>query len=315
VLSAACSGRLTEDWRTSHPISETVEHLLEDVLAERESAWERGKYRTPAQVETDDLTEIPEHWRYVSFDTLVSDSFYGPRFSADDYSDSDQGIPTIRTTDITFNGGIDLHDPPRIRLGTEELRDLRLKHEDLLVTRTGATIGKCALYDEEMGPAIPSAYLIRFRLTRKAVPARYALMFLMSPIGRRLLLGGSTAVAQPNVNAKNICRFPVPLPPKDEILEIVARVESLLKAADVIEERLLTAFVSVDKLNQSVLAKAFRGELVPTEAELARREGRDYEPASALLERIKAEKASLDHGKALRSKQPVPGGKRRTLAV
>jgi type I restriction enzyme S subunit len=140
-------------------------------------------------------------------------------------------------------------------------------------------------------------------------------MFLMSPIGRRLLLGGSTAVAQPNVNAKNICRFPVPLPPKDEILEIVARVESLLKAADVIEERLLTAFVSVDKLNQSVLAKAFRGELVPTEAELARREGRDYEPASALLERIKAEKASLDHGKALRSKQPVPGGKRRTLAV
>jgi type I restriction enzyme S subunit len=42
---------------------------------------------------------------------------------------------------------------------------------------------------------------------------------------------------------------------------------------------------------QSILAKAFRGELVPTEAELARREGRDYEPASALLERIRAERA------------------------
>jgi type I restriction enzyme, S subunit len=48
----------------------------------------------------------------------------------------------------------------------------------------------------------------------------------------------------------------------------------------------------VDALTQAVLAKAFRGELVPTEAELARREGRDYEPASALLERVRAERAA-----------------------
>jgi type I restriction enzyme S subunit len=45
-----------------------------------------------------------------------------------------------------------------------------------------------------------------------------------------------------------------------------------------------------NKLTQSTLAKAFRGELVPTEAELARREGREYEPASVLLERIRAER-------------------------
>ena len=43
-----------------------------------------------------------------------------------------------------------------------------------------------------------------------------------------------------------------------------------------------------DKITQAILAKAFRGELVPTEAELARQEGRDYEPASALLARIRA---------------------------
>ncbi len=46
------------------------------------------------------------------------------------------------------------------------------------------------------------------------------------------------------------------------------------------------ARLRADKLTQSILAKAFRGELVPTEAELARREGRSYEPASVLLERI-----------------------------
>lgn len=55
-----------------------------------------------------------------------------------------------------------------------------------------------------------------------------------------------------------------------------------------------SATLSANKLIQSILAKAFRGELVPTEAELARREGRGYEPASVLLERIRAERSNLE---------------------
>ena len=57
-----------------------------------------------------------------------------------------------------------------------------------------------------------------------------------------------------------------------------------------IEKRVEAATKRSDKLTQAILAKAFRGELVPTEAELARREGRDYEPASVLLARIKSER-------------------------
>ena len=48
-----------------------------------------------------------------------------------------------------------------------------------------------------------------------------------------------------------------------------------------------------NKLTEAILGKAFRGELVPTEAELARREGRKYEPASVLLERIKSKRENL----------------------
>jgi hypothetical protein len=60
--------------------------------------------------------------------------------------------------------------------------------------------------------------------------------------------------------------------------------------ADAIEKRVAAATAQADTRRQAILAKAFRGELVPTEAELARREGRDYEPASVLLERIRAER-------------------------
>ena len=70
------------------------------------------------------------------------------------------------------------------------------------------------------------------------------------------------------------------------------RVERLFALADRVEERAAAATARCDKLTQSILAKAFRGELVPTEAELARRERRTFEPASVMLGRIRAERAA-----------------------
>jgi len=85
-----------------------------------------------------------------------------------------------------------------------------------------------------------------------------------------------------------------PFAPLAEQQEIVRRVEALFKTADGIEARYRTAKVHVDKLTQAILARAFRGELVPTEAELARLEGRDYEPAAVLLERIRQKRDTDD---------------------
>ena len=68
------------------------------------------------------------------------------------------------------------------------------------------------------------------------------------------------------------------------------RVGKLFALADVIEARLTDARRMADRLTQAVLAKAFRGELVPTEAALARREQRTYEPAADLLARIRADR-------------------------
>lgn len=70
------------------------------------------------------------------------------------------------------------------------------------------------------------------------------------------------------------------------------RVERLFQLAGAIERRVATSRSRAEHLTQAVLAKAFRGELVPTEADLARREGREYESASELLRRITAERES-----------------------
>lgn len=93
--------------------------------------------------------------------------------------------------------------------------------------------------------------------------------------------------------------------PLAEQIEIVRRVEQLFALADQIEARFIKAQAQVDRLTQSVLAKAFRGELVPTEAELARRENRSYETAAELLARIQS-----DREKGNETKKPSSQRKR-----
>ncbi|MGH9769130.1 MAG: restriction endonuclease subunit S [Blastocatellia bacterium] len=107
----------------------------------------------------------------------------------------------------------------------------------------------------------------------------------------------SDGVSQSNINAQKLGTFEVPFCSIEEQKEIVRRVNTLFNLVDQIEARYKRVKPLVDKLPQSILAKTFRGGLVPTEAELARREGRDYEPASVLLERVRSERAENAQGR------------------
>jgi type I restriction enzyme S subunit len=85
---------------------------------------------------------------------------------------------------------------------------------------------------------------------------------------------------QPALNGAKVRALPLPLPPRDEQKEIVRRVEALFAYADRLEARYNTARAQVERLTPALLAKAFRGELVPQDP--------NDEPASVLLERIRA---------------------------
>ena len=90
----------------------------------------------------------------------------------------------------------------------------------------------------------------------------------------------------------------IPLPLLEEQQEIVRRVGALFNLADAIDRRVESVRAKVEKTTQAILAKAFRGELVLTEAKLARKEGRDYEPAAVLLGRIREEREQVGEGKS-----------------
>ena len=90
------------------------------------------------------------------------------------------------------------------------------------------------------------------------------------------------------------------LPPLAEQAEIVQRVNDLFTLANTIDERVEVAACRTGKVKEAILAKAFRGELVPTEAELAPAEGREYESAATLLQRIHEEHCQQGTGRRRR---------------
>jgi type I restriction enzyme S subunit len=137
--------------------------------------------------------------------------------------------------------------------------------------------------------------LMRVRVGHGELLPEYVEAFFGLPQAReRIEAKSKSSAGQQGVSGADIKRQPIAVPPLPEQQEIVRRIETLFRLADAIEKRVTAASARAEKLTQAVLAKAFRGELVPTEAELARREARDYEPAARLLERMQAERTSAD---------------------
>ena len=106
--------------------------------------------------------------------------------------------------------------------------------------------------------------------------------------------------AQPKLNQKNLNTIPVPVPPTEEQTEIVRRVETLFAFADRLEARLAQAQTAATRLTPALLAKAFRGELVPQDP--------NDEPAAELLRRLQAERATAPKASAGRGRKAVVHG-------
>ena len=176
-----------------------------------------------------------------------------------------------------------------------EIEKYDLRFGDVLFNRTNSPelVGKTAIYKEER-PAIYAGYLIRVRCGDKLDPF-YLNYCLNSPIGREYCWRVKTdGVSQSNINAKKLAAFSFPLPERDEQAEIVRLIDHAMQWLAVVETEHVKAVELLDHMDQALLAKAFRGELVPQDP--------SDEPASVLLERIRAERENQPKPKRGRKK-------------
>jgi type I restriction enzyme S subunit len=274
VLAAACNGRLTEDWRQARQVSSP--HCVGD--------------------NGEGLGDLPASWRWTTVESvcesIVDCPHSTPRWTA-------SGRICVRTTNFK-PGMLDLSEVRFVSEDTyrERVERLRPQAGDILYSREGGILGIACMVQPGVKLCLGQRMML-FRVSANSEGA-FLMSWLNSPlILRRVadLTGGS---ASPHLNVGDIKQFPIPLPPPDEQREIGRRMQELFSLAGRLEARHETAKAHVDRLTQSVLGKAFRGELVTTEAELARREGREYETAEQLLARIRVQENTSEPARRLK---------------
>jgi type I restriction enzyme S subunit len=277
VLADAFTGRISEDWRVRR--------------REREPARfsDETEWQVPEPLE---IPEIPESWTLVALNDLVPRIQYGASHRAD--GDAKTGMPVLRMSNIQ-EGRVDMTHLKYIERnvpGQRSLDAFRLEKGDILFNRTNSPglVGKAAVYEDDR-EVVFASYLVRLCCDPERILSRFLCAWINSPWGRQWARTvRRDCVSQSNINSSKLRRMPVPTPPLAEQREIVRWVESLFRFADAVDRRVAAALEQAERLSQAVLDKALRGELVPIEAELARLEGRSYEPAWVLLGRIKSER-------------------------
>ena len=241
VLAAACSGRLTADWRSG-----------------------KGK---------------AGEWEHSSVGEVVESLKYG---TATKCEYAKRGVPVLRIPNVV-SGRIDHSDLKYAKLPAKELQQLRLVAGDILLIRSNGSVslvGRTAVVSRAEEDYAYAGYLIRLRPDRKKVqPAFLNLVLSSYDIRLQIEVEARSTSGVNNINSEEVRELSFQLPALPEQAEIVRRVEDLFALADRLEARVGKARGQVDKLTQSILAKAFRGELVPQDP--------NDEPAEKLLARIR----------------------------
>lgn len=304
VLAAAYSGRLTEDWPAEQPAGEPFAWTMARVFADRREAYaqecldaeaygrrapRKPKNLAPTPWEAPDpleAPEVPEGWSLVALQDVIHRKQYGTSVKSDGSAGS--GVPVLRMSNIR-DGKVDFSDLKHIRPESEDIGHYTLRRGDILFNRTNSPelVGKAAVFEDDR-LAVFASYLIRIQCDERLVFSRYVCGWINSPWGRwwaRTVR--SDCVSQSNINSSKLLSLPVPVPLLAEQHEIVRRSEELFAFAGAVEQRVAAAEERIEQLTRTVLTRALRGEMVTPEEDP---DGGPFEPASDLLDRIRAER-------------------------
>ncbi|MEI7254055.1 restriction endonuclease subunit S [Dickeya dadantii] len=249
--------------------------------------------------------ENPIHLRKLG--ELASDIRYG---TSKKCSKEKGNTPVLRIPNIGM-GHIIKDDLKYADFDHKELEGLSLKDGDLLLIRSNGSVelvGKVAVISKDDEKFLFAGYLIRIRLDlEKSVP-HYISFCLQSPQIRQTIenIARSTSGVN-NINSKELSSLELPIPSMSEQAEIVRRVEQLFAYADGVEKQVKNALERVNNLTQSILAKAFRGELTAQWREENPELISGENSAEALLARIKAERAAQQPQKKTHQKASAAG--------
>ena len=305
LLKTAVEGALTAEWRAKNKPAETGAQLLERILTERRARWEakqlakfreqgkpppkdwQKKYPEPVKPDTTDLPELPQGWVWASLDMLgeiASGVAKGMKRNADVEV---REVPYLRVANVQ-RGLLDLSEVKTILATERDIAELRLQTGDVLFNEGGDRdkLGRGWVWRDEVENCIHQNHVFRMRLYLPEV-----LPELISHHGNTFgktwfQNAGKQTTNLASINMNMLRMFPVPLGPVKEQRELLNQLEVQIEQINLQEQAVELTLKQSTAQRQNILRAAFSGQLVPQDP--------NDEPASNLLERIRAERAERD---------------------
>ena len=282
VLKAAVTGELTKDWRAENANKiEPASQLLKRILKERQQRWEqqqleqfqakgkppkndkwKEKYKEPENVVIQDVPAIPNEWVYVRLDVLTE-------INGGLTVDSKRGIenttelPYLRVANVQ-RGYLDLKQMKNIRIPSDRVNQLLLKEGDVLFTEGGDRdkLGRGWVWKNEIEKCSFQNHIFRARPVLSELNSEF-ISFFGNTFGQEYFIKqGKQTTNLASINKTKLSAFPVPLCSIREQQEIILILDEKLIAADRLMTELDTKLTQAQQQKQTILASAFKGELV-----------------------------------------------------
>lgn len=299
LLKAAVEGSLTAEWRTKNKPKETGAQLLERILKERRTRWEekqlarfkeqgktppkgwQDKYPEPVQPDTTNLPELPEGWVWASVDQICPDDIANGK----SVPTATSGPKVLRLTAVKA-GRIDLGE---FKYGVWSDRDAEpffVKNGDVLIVRGNGSlslVGRAGLVSGVISDVAYPDTMIRVRVLDSIVlPAWLGLVWDSALIRNHLQTRARTSAGIYKIAQPDIISAIIPVPPFLEQKAIIVALDEADREIQHIECSLNLGLTQAAAQRKNILKSAFSGQLVAQDP--------NDEPASLLLERIRAER-------------------------
>ncbi len=301
LLKNAFEGKLTAAWRAAHADQlETATALQQRIATERQSRYQQqlANWQTIGQqgpkpkppkplppLTPEELAELPElpagwGWAYLaSVATVLS----GYAFKSADFET--EGVPVIKIANVGYSQFVIKDQEFLATSFLKTYSPFSVRAGDFLIALTRPITNnqtKVCRYPADGKPALLNQRVAA--LKEVEIGEEYFFSFLNTSIFKEFIRSKFSETLQPNLSPKDLEIAPFPVCSFAEQCEIVQELESKLSEADQLDQTLATALQQADALRQSILKKAFHGQL--------EKQDKNEEPASALLERIRAERAT-----------------------
>ena len=299
--------------------NETGAQLLARILTERRKRWEakqlakfaelgkappkdwQSKYPKPVTPDTTDLPALPAGWVWASVESLISEIETGKSFKCDEHPPTASEIGVVKVSAVSW-GEFDEQES-KTCVDDARINDmLFVRSGDFLFSRANTVelVGACVIAEKVNLKVMLSDKILRFVFVEESLK-HWLLTLLRSELGRKQieLLASGNQESMRNIGQERIRQIVVPLPSTAEIAYCLHALREMFDAARLNERAIATALKQSTAQRKNILKTAFSGQLVPQDP--------NEEPASALLARIRAERAENSKAK--------PVAKRRTITA